>query len=414
MLLKASSVRALAKTAKFVEYVVIVGPSSVVTSYQIGLIAQQAFSVVEDLTPESATVHPLIPQSWGDESFVRIFLRALTSLVALGIAIYAKMSGSTGSIEIGGFNAVAIAALFLNVLSRILLRPKRTSIQSDDSPPTVLRAGAAAVAEAPAAEIATQAAGNGEEAGNGDPGDEQGTWDRFKRTAVELMPHVLASASYGLSGLSGIAAWKSWALLAVGAASNTAFYPSGATYYPLTAWMSRLVAPLFVSTWVVYFAMAVALSPVTAIVAVCAMCCTWVYVRDEPIQACTWTIVGAWSLLAVCLSISTLAGEHLTPHWVLHLSWVGWVSPVLLTVGLELYMLGWVRVDEAVDSAKGWAQKSRQMGLPPPRAGYGFGHVSATGLHVRFIPSYVTGIPTSVSVVVGMDQPDHRCWLWKG
>lgn len=419
MRLKASSVRALAVEAEFVDFVVIVGPSSVVTSYQIGLVAQQAFSVVEDLTPESATVHPLIPQSWGNESFLRQLLRVFTSLVALAAAIYASVSGC--NITIVGFNVFAIAALLLNVLSRILLRPKRAKIASDDSPPTMLPAGAAAVAEAPAAEISTQSAGNGEGAGNGDPGDERGTWDRFKRASVELTLHVLASASYGLSGWSGIAPWMSWALLAVGAGSNTVFSTSGATYFPLTAWMSGLIAPLFASTWVVYFAAAVALSPVTSLVALCVLFALSVE-KSSPPLAFLATIMMAWIMLAITLSISALAGEHLTPDWVLHLSLVGWVLPVLVNLGLEVLFLGILDLNGAVDEVKDWAHSSGRMGLPSEWElgvygdgfGDGFGYFAETGLHVRFVPSYLAGTPASVSVNVGRDQPEPPGWHWKG
>lgn len=72
----------------------------------------------------------------------------------------------------------------------------------------------------------------------------------------------------------------------------------------------------------------------------------------------------------------------------------GWVAPVLANFGVEddllrqsLRMRGYREAIEKVeDRATAWGQ----IGQPKMKFGYGFGHKSETGLHVRFVPHYAT------------------------
>lgn len=404
LVLKASTVGALAEEAEFEEYIVIVGPSCVVTSYQIGLVALSAFSVVNDLSPTTTGVHPSIPKTTGSDSISLLVVRAFTSLFAMAFATYGT---------IAGWMIPAVVAFLTNVVSSGLLRactsPKKGAT---DASPDI---GGNSTEEIKSSEEAVQ---SNEE--------ESPSWalDDAKRKIWASAPYAISGVFYGLSTLpdmtgTGVWMWMSWVCLALGVLSNALLLSSGEVYSPLTAWMSGLIVPLFVVFWVIVVAGAVALVPLSAILFSC-LIIFLVFVSPGDMD-CTGFIVPLLCAFLVSLVfilphvliVSWLIGIAI-PSWALYVSSVGWIVLIFINIGIEVELLGasLVTYKKVVEKVKERAIASGKIGNAKKKLGDGFGHKSKTGLHVRFIPCHTATNPRTesapeVDILVGD-------WYWRG
>lgn len=404
LLLKASVVGNLAKRIQIPcdKCTMIVGPSCVATSYQVGLVVVLASRVVDD----SAESHPLIPQSWeGEEKFSRKVLRCLTSFVAFATACYGVVLGGSSHIE--RVAVPAATALVLNFVARILLQPVRGA-QVQDSPPstdapippisnewsTAMNSPESRADDAnqhsPASTHASSAAININIASSLPPIQlENGAEDvhgsgvvscrENLKTVREFVCQLLPGVFYGISGLGSWTSWISWISwisLALGVVSNAVFSTSGGIYSPLTGWLSGLILPLFVVAWIVFIAIAVAFSPLTfwflvvmlvgagccenGRCCICATTCSTVKLLFHSclIRTCVTCPLIAWSILGVVLSGLALAGKCPTSDWVLYVSWVGWVPGFVFTLALEYALLGKLDLAKAVKNVeKDWRQR---------------------------------------------------------
>lgn len=275
LVLKASMVEALAKKARFEEYIVVVGPSCVVTSYQVGLIRLRAFCVVNDLTPTKTSVHPSVPKDTATGIFFQLLVRSFISTFALAIAIYGTVLGWV----------VPAAIVFLtNVVPGVVMYELRLS-NNGEGPSWALN---------------------------------------IKSKIRTLVPYALSVGFYGLSALQyktvvgELGKWMAWVWLALRGFISTIIPSCRTIYSPLTGWMTGLVIPLFIMYWTVLVIVAVALVPLSAIF--------YSYVAflfsRIPLKACWW--YNIW--------LSRRATFHLPTHHS-HLLGIVWCYSFSLGTG---------------------------------------------------------------------------------
>lgn len=395
VLLDASNVRQLANSANMSEYVVIVGPYCVATAYQVGLVTINAFSVVEDLKPERAVVHPLVPKNYCVESsFPQVVARFVASILTLvGVITY----GADTGMVVNGIPAIGVAAFVLNLAARMVLRPGvAQAVQPSKSNHNV-----ALLSPPPRSRQQEEGKASEEEESRC-----QGisvVRARPDKYLLEFLSLAFPGALYGLSALSQLPGWMRWAMLSVGGLSSILFTTSGCLHSRLTGGLSALLYPVFASTWVSYLVIAVVVSPVSSIVL------AWALSGGD-----SSFILAAWPMAGIILGTSALAGKDLAPAWVLYTACASFLPGTVLAIIVEVNMVGSVEPSSVRNhiTTKYFPQFEHRAQDTPYHGGYG--HEDATGLNVRYVPVYVDSARPGVSVVKSPGDAAGTCWVWVG